>query len=204
MSAKPSAVCLPFTPGVAGVDEAGRGPIAGPVVVAAVIIPEGYDPTGFQDSKKLASSQRQILAEQIRQDLVHAVRLVPAHVIDHHNILRATLLAMADCLRELAPASAIVDGNQLPPDLPCPAQTLVKGDAKDAAVAAASILAKVTRDNHMVELDQEFPGYGFAANKGYGTDAIARLRELGPTPYHRRSFEPLKSMESQPCLTLGI
>ncbi len=196
-------VCLPFDPDTAGVDEAGRGPIAGPVVVAAVLIPQGYDPTGFQDSKLLSSAARQKLFQQIVQDLPHVVISVPVEEIDRVNILHATLNAMGDCLKDLSSTQAVIDGNQLPRNLPCPAQTLVKGDSKNAAIAAASILAKVIRDNHMVEMEALYPGYGFATNKGYGTEAIARLQELGPTPIHRRSFQPLKSMVNQPCLMFG-
>lgn len=191
---------LPFTPGVAGVDEAGRGPIAGPLVVAAVLLPEGFPTDGITDSKALTESKREAAFTRIVEGTIHHIEVVPVEVVDQKNILRATLEAMSHCLRQINATQALIDGNQLPKDLPCPAKTIVKGDSRDAAIAAASILAKVTRDHIMVDLHNEFPTYNFHQNKGYGTDAIALLRAHGPTPHHRRSFEPLKSMESQPCL----
>ncbi len=192
---------LNYTPDVAGVDEAGRGPIAGPVVIAAVIIPYGYDTTGFQDSKKLTESQREAAFLRITKELKHAIVSVPAEEIDKTNILHATLFAMSETLRQVQATQAIIDGNQLPKNLPCPATTLVKGDSKDAAIAAASILAKVTRDRQMIAYDKEFPGHGFAKHKGYGQDAIRALHQFGATPIHRRSFDPLKTLINQPCLT---
>lgn len=192
---------LPYQPNVAGVDEAGRGPIAGPVVVAAVIIPPNYDVTGFLDSKQLSAERRETAFLRITAELPHAIISVPADQVDKSNILAATLNAMSLALIELGAESALIDGNQLPKSLPCPASTLVKGDSKDAAIAAASILAKVTRDRQMVEYSKLYPEYEFDKNKGYGQDSIKKLKEFGPTPIHRYSFEPLKSMTNQPCLT---
>ncbi|MBS1708591.1 MAG: ribonuclease HII [Armatimonadetes bacterium] len=194
---------LPFTPGVAGVDEAGRGPLAGPVVVAAVVLSEGFDTSGVNDSKQLTLLQREAVYERIKSSATFHVEVVDPADIDRHNILRATLLAMSRCLAALdpAPISARIDGNAFPPEPCCPCETWVKGDGRDAAIAAASILAKVTRDRLMVLAASEFPGYGFESNYGYAApDHLAALRELGPCRIHRRSFEPVKTMVNQPCL----
>lgn len=196
---------LPYTPGVAGVDEVGRGALAGPVVVAAVILPPGFDSTGIIDSKALSSSQRMAAAERIKAEAQFTVHFASAEEIDAKNVLRATLDAMRECLIQLQAIRAIIDGNQLPPGLPCPATTLVKGDSQDASIAAASILAKVARDNHMVDAATLYPGYGFEGHVGYGAPShFEAIQNLGPCPIHRKSFEPIKSLINQPCLTLDF
>jgi ribonuclease HII len=183
---------------VAGVDEAGRGPLAGPVVAAAVILPTPeLAPTtlaALRDSKAISEAVReQLYVEIVGAAVGWAVAAVEPEEIDRINILRATHMAMARALAELEPAAehALVDG--LPVSgLPCPHRAIVRGDALCFSIAAASILAKVTRDRHMRELDLQFPGYGLAQHKGYGTPAHQRaLRELGPSPCHRRSFRPV-------------
>ncbi|MBX3112863.1 MAG: ribonuclease HII [Fimbriimonadaceae bacterium] len=194
---------LLFAPHVAGVDEAGRGPLAGPVVVAAVVLPLGFDTQGVVDSKRLTPADREAAFDRIVAAAAWHIEVVGPADIDRHNILRATLAAMSRCLAGLTPRprSARIDGNALPPDPCCPCEAWVKGDGRDAAVAAASILAKVTRDRLMVSAAEEFPGYGFESNFGYAAPGhLAALRELGPCPLHRRSFEPVKTMVNQPCL----
>jgi ribonuclease HII len=179
---------------VAGVDEAGRGPLAGPVVAAAVILDERQPVMGLADSKKLSAAQRERLFDEIRaKALCCSVAQASVAEIDSLNILQATLLAMrraVDGLR-LKPAKVLVDGNRLPP-LDVLAEAIVKGDDKVPCISAASILAKVTRDRMLVELDQRHPEYGFAAHKGYGTAAHLRaLQTHGALPEHRRSFAPV-------------
>lgn len=196
-------VRLPFDADVAGVDEAGRGPIAGPLVVAAVLLPAGFDTQGIDDSKRLTAARREALCARITASADCAVVVVPVSEIDRLNILRATLRAMSESIRRLGvlPSLALIDGNAVPVDPPCAVRTVVKGDGKHAAIAAASIVAKVTRDRLMTELDLEHPGYGFADHFGYHCTAhIQALGELGPCAAHRRSFEPVKSMVNQPCL----
>ncbi len=183
---------------VAGVDEAGRGPLAGPVAVAAVILDPARPIAGLGDSKALSEARREALAPLVREYALawHLEWVHPAE-IDRINILQATLAGMSRALRALRPAprSALVDGNRLPRDLPCPAQALVKGDAREPAIMAASILAKVARDEHMRALDQRFPGYGFALHKGYPTpEHLEALRRLGPCAEHRRSFAPVRAL----------
>lgn len=182
----------------AGVDEAGRGPLAGPVVVAAVILDPARPIAGLADSKQLREAQRLALDGEIRAHaLAFCVIEIDAATIDRLNILQATLLGMRDAVRGLAIAAdeALVDGNKLPKDLPCPARAIVDGDALVAEISAASILAKVHRDRLMVELDGVHPGYGFATHKGYPTPAhLAALERLGPCPAHRRSFAPVKRL----------
>jgi len=183
---------------IAGVDEAGRGPLAGPVVVAAVILDPARPIAGLADSKVLSPARREQLALQIR---VHALAFCVIEVgvdeIDSLNILQATLVGMARVIVALRPAPqlALVDGNKLPRDLPCPARAIVDGDVCEPAISAASILAKVARDARMRELDALFPGYDFAVHKGYAT-AIHRaaLSRLGPCPEHRRSFAPVRQL----------
>lgn len=182
---------------VAGVDEVGRGPIAGPVTVAAVILPPYTFIPGLNDSKKLSEKKREELYDQI-MDLALAVSCVSydRHKIDTLNIYEATRQAMYEAVRTLSvPAEAVmVDAMKLP-DLTCPVESLVKGDAKSANIAAASIIAKVTRDRYMKEMDKEYPGFGFAIHKGYYTELHKEaLINQGITPLHRRSFEPIKSM----------
>ena len=179
---------------VAGIDEAGRGPWAGPVVAAAVVLDPARIPGGLDDSKKLAARTRERLFDEIMAQADVGVGIAGVERIDRDNILAATLWAMAEALDELAitPAFALVDGNRMPA-LPCPGDTVVKGDSRSVSIAAASIIAKTTRDRLMCELGAEFPGYGWERNMGYGTrehsDAIGRL---GVTRHHRRSFRPIR------------
>jgi ribonuclease HII len=180
---------------IAGVDEAGRGPLAGPVVAAAVILDPTRRVRGLRDSKLLAPAVRESLAGEIR---VHAIAWAVASSdvseIDALNILQATLLAMRRAVEMLATAPHVVwiDGNQSPV-LAYPTRTIVDGDRLIAAIAAASILAKTTRDGLLVELDNAYPAYGFARHKGYGTpEHLAALANHGPCPHHRRSFAPVK------------
>lgn len=188
---------------IAGVDEAGRGPLAGPVAVAAVILDPARPIEGLGDSKALSEARREALAPLIRERaLAWHLELVSIEEIDRLNILHATMAGMARAVRALAPAAtlALIDGNRLPPGLPCPAQALVKGDAREPAIMAASILAKVARDERMRELEREHPGYGFALHKGYPTpEHLEALRRLGPCPQHRRSFAPVRA-----CLEITL
>src|SRR5579871_3941121 len=179
---------------VCGVDEAGRGPLAGPVVAAAVILNRKRMPKGLNDSKQLTESDREALFPQIMEMAV-AVGVGEASVgeIDMVNIRQATHLAMARAVRALSVAAnfALVDGNDAPA-LPCRCDTLVEGDAKSVSIAAASIIAKVTRDRMMRALHEQFPGYGWFTNKGYGTEEhLVALNRLGPCVHHRRSFAPV-------------
>ncbi|HOS42222.1 MAG TPA: ribonuclease HII [Armatimonadota bacterium] len=181
---------------IAGVDEAGRGPLAGPVVAAAVILPVGWCPDGLNDSKQVPAETRERLYDRIIAGAVAwAVVAVPAEIIDEINILEATRRGMRAALRALTPAPdlALVDGLPLP-EPPVPQQNVIKGDSHSASIAAASILAKVTRDRLLCALDAEHPGYGFARHKGYPTpEHLAALRRLGPCPAHRRSFGPVRA-----------
>ncbi len=182
---------------VAGVDEAGRGPWAGPVAAAAVILDPDNLPHGLNDSKKIAEPRREELFDLIHEKaLAMGVGLAPVAEIDERNILAATLEAMSRAVSSLdpPPTYVIVDGNKAP-WLPCPHETLVKGDARSLSVAAASIIAKVTRDRLMRALHDEFPEYGWDHNKGYGTAGHqAALAQHGVTPHHRRSFKPIHNM----------
>ncbi len=182
---------------VAGVDEVGRGPLAGPVVAAAVILDPTRPVPGLADSKALSEKRRDALFEPIKaQALAWAIGRAEVEEIDAINILQASLLAMRRAVEQLDPAAeaALVDGNKLP-RLACPALAVVKGDSRVEAISAASILAKVVRDREMVELDAQYPGYGLAGHKGYPTKAhIAALESLGVTPIHRRSFGPVKRL----------
>ncbi len=189
---------------VAGVDEAGRGPLAGPVVAAAVILDERQPIAGLADSKKLSAARRDQLYDEIRaKALCCCVAQASVEEIDRLNILQATLLAMQRAVAglRLKPGLVLVDGNRLPL-LEMRAEAIVKGDAKVAAISAASILAKVTRDRGLELLDQHYPQYGFARHKGYGTaEHLQALRLHGPCPEHRRSFAPVAQAERSP---LGI
>ena len=180
---------------LAGVDEAGRGPLAGDVLAAAVILDPAAPVAGLRDSKQLSAKRRSQLAECIRERaLCWAVGRASVAEIDRLNILQAALLAMHRAVQALSPQPDYVqvDGNRLP-DWNYAAEAVVKGDAKVPAIAAASILAKTQRDADMIKLDGEYPGYGFARHKGYGTpEHLAALRRLGPAPIHRRSFAPVK------------
>jgi ribonuclease HII len=188
-------------PGLAGVDEVGRGPLAGDVVAAAVILDPGRPIDGLRDSKKLSESRRESLAELIRQGAVAwSIGRASVAEIDTMNILQASLLAMHRAVAGLQPQPdyVLVDGNRLP-RWAYPSEPVVKGDDRVPAIAAASILAKVQRDAELVALDERYPGYGFAAHKGYPTAAhLQALKELGVSPVHRRSFAPVKKQLSEP------
>jgi ribonuclease HII len=180
---------------VAGIDEAGRGPLAGPVIAAAVILDPARPVSGLRDSKLLSASRRESLyAEITDKALAWAVGRAEAGEIDRINILQATLLAMQRAVNALQPCAehALIDGNRCP-QLTIPAQAIVKGDSKVAAISAASIIAKVTRDREMIELDLQYPGYGLAQHKGYPSKAhMEALEVLGLTPQHRRSYAPVR------------
>ena len=191
----PELILLPGL--VCGVDEAGRGPLAGPVVAAAVILDPARPVAGLDDSKKLSEKRRNELAAAIRaQALAWAVAEASVEEIDHLNILHATLLAMQRAVAGLAvrPERALVDGNRCP-RLDIPVEAVVKGDGKIAAIAAASILAKTARDAGMRALDAQYPQYGFARHMGYPTAAHCRaLQDYGPTSAHRKSFGPVAQL----------
>ena len=177
---------------VAGVDEAGRGPLAGPVCAAAVILPVDLEIEGLNDSKKLSEKKREKLYDIIIDKAVaYDIQLVDNEIIDEINILQATMLAMTNAVNSLSvkPDFVIIDGNRLPEQLEISAKAVVKGDAKSMSIAAASILAKVTRDRLMLELAKEYPEYEFERHKGYGTKLhCEKLREFGPCKIHRRTF----------------
>ena len=179
---------------VAGIDEVGRGPLAGPVVSAAVILDMNNSIIGLNDSKKLSFKRRDELFEEIKEKAVSiGVGILTADEIDEHNILGATKLAMKEAALNLSqkPDLLLVDAVKL--DTPIPQEMIIKGDMKSNSIAAASIIAKVTRDNMMIEYDQLYPGYGFANNAGYGTkEHLDGLELHGPTPIHRKSFAPVK------------
>ena len=182
---------------VAGVDEAGRGPLAGPVTAAAVVLDIRRLPGGLNDSKKLTPAARDRLADAIRGSADWAIAHVWVEEIDRLNILQASHLAMCRALSGLrrTPTMALIDGNAVPKALPMPGRAIVKGDARALSIAAASILAKTARDRVMVDLAQQFPGYGWDRNAGYPTPEHKRaLMELGVTPYHRRSFAPVHNI----------
>jgi ribonuclease HII len=193
---------------IAGLDEAGRGPLAGPVVAAAVVLPRGFAHDGIKDSKALSAKQRESLEPLIRECAEScAVGVVEVAEIDRINILRASLLAMAKALDGLnqRPDCLLIDGNQAIPAAILRAgsisyyqKTVVKGDRLCLSIAAASIIAKVARDRMMVEADKRFPEYGFAAHKGYGSAAhLAALRRYGPSPLHRLSYKPVREAASE-------
>jgi ribonuclease HII len=181
---------------VAGVDEAGRGPLAGPVVAAAVILDPGRPVPGARDSKKLSPARREALGIEIRERAIAwAIASASVDEIDRLNILQASLLAMRRAVEALEPAAefALIDGNQLPA-LAIGARAIIGGDASEPAISCASILAKTHRDALLVELDGRYPQYGFRAHFGYPTPAhLAILRALGPCPEHRRSFAPVRA-----------
>jgi ribonuclease HII len=179
---------------VAGVDEAGRGPLAGPVVVAAVVF-EGRFPKGLDDSKRLVAAERERLYEKILAAGIVSVVVASRARIDRMNILRASLWGMSRAVAGLScrPDHVLVDGNMLPPGLPCPAEAVVGGDGLCVSIAAASIVAKVTRDRLMGCLGRAFPGYGFEQHMGYSTPGhFEALERHGPCEHHRRSFEPVR------------
>jgi len=175
-----------------GIDEAGRGPFAGPVCAAAVILPAGVDIEGLNDSKKLTEKKREALFPIIcEKALAYSIAFAEVEEIEQYNILQATFMAMKRAVDGLSvkPQYILVDGNKLPPELPAPAQPLIKGDALSASVAAASVLAKVSRDRLMYEYDELYPQYGFAAHKGYGTAVHCEaILKHGVLPCHRQSF----------------
>jgi len=179
----------------AGVDEAGRGPLAGPVVVAAVILPATYQLESLDDSKRLTALKRERLAPQIeRQAIAFAVEFVEIDEIDRVNILQATMNGMQRAVENLRPAPhrALIDGNRAPP-LSCEVTTMVGGDALVASISAASVLAKVYRDRLMLSMHSLYPDYGFDRHKGYPTaHHLERLKVLGPCPIHRKSFAPVR------------
>lgn len=181
---------------IAGVDEVGRGPLAGPVVAAAVILPKACKIPGLNDSKKIPKSKHKEIYEAVLQNAIAiGIGIKDNQVIDQVNIYEATKLAMREAIGQLEPQPQhlLIDAMRL--DLPISQTSIIKGDANSLSIAAASIVAKVTRDQMMEEFDREFPGYDFAQNAGYGTaNHLAGLHKLGVTPIHRRSFEPVKSM----------
>ncbi|WP_368397490.1 ribonuclease HII [Streptococcus parasanguinis] len=181
---------------IAGVDEVGRGPLAGPVVAAAVILPKACKIPGLNDSKKIPKFKHKEIYEAVLQEAIAiGIGVKDNHVIDQVNIYEATKLAMMEAIGQLdpQPQHLLIDAMKL--DLPISQTSIIKGDANSLSIAAASIVAKVTRDQMMEEFDKEYPGYDFAKNAGYGTaNHLAGLDQLGVTPIHRRSFEPIKSM----------
>lgn len=182
---------------LAGVDEAGRGPLAGPVVAAAVILDKANIPAGINDSKKLSDTKREILFIQILQSSQVAWSASSPEEIDALNIRQATLSAMVRSVQSLAisPKHVLVDGRDVPATIGKIGSAYIKGDARSLSIAAASIIAKVIRDRMMVRAEQEYPGYGFAKHKGYGTKMHREaIHNLGPCPIHRRSFQPVKGL----------
>ena len=182
---------------VAGVDEVGRGPLAGPVTAAAVILNPDAIPEGLNDSKKLTAKRRQALYEVLMDTADVSIAHASVEEIDEINILEASHLAMRRALAGLGRAAdyALVDGNRMPRDMPCAGETIIKGDARSVSIAAASIVAKTVRDALMVDLAQQHPGYGWETNAGYGSKThLEALRNLGVTPHHRRSFKPVHNI----------
>lgn len=182
---------------IAGVDEVGRGPWAGPVTACAVVLDPLNIPEGLNDSKKLSAKRRDLLFDQILATSDVGIAHVSVEDIDRINILQASLLAMKNALGALSapPEFALIDGNKTPSDLPCPSECLIKGDGRCLSIAAASIVAKVTRDRIMVALSQQFPGYGWETNAGYGTKTHSEgLAAFGVTQHHRRSFKPIHNI----------
>ncbi len=182
---------------LAGVDEAGRGPLAGPVVASAVVVRDFSFTSTVNDSKKLSAKAREAAFEEIHEKCSVGVAIVGHEVIDEVNVLRAALRAMSEAVRSLGamPGCLLIDGNRVPRDLKVMRYPLIGGDGRSFSVACASIVAKVTRDRIMDRYEDEYPGYGFAKHKGYGTpEHLKALLEKGPCPIHRKTFEPIKSM----------
>ena len=182
---------------IAGVDEVGRGPLAGPVTAAAVVLDPRRIPDGLDDSKKLGGRRRAVLYETILASAEVSVAHASVAEIDRLNILRAAHLAMRRAVAGLGcpPDLTLIDGNLVPEGLGTPARAIIRGDALSLSIAAASIIAKVTRDRIMQDLAQQFPGYGWQTNSGYGSQShIKALQDLGPTPHHRRSFKPVHNI----------
>jgi len=181
---------------IAGVDEVGRGPLAGPVTAAAVILDPTNIPDGLNDSKALSKRKRELLEPLIFASAQVSIAHASVEEIDEINILRASHLAMERAVAGLDQVDhALIDGNMIPRNLTVPATTLIKGDGRCLSIAAASIVAKICRDRIMVELAQQYPGYGWETNAGYGSKShISALQNLGVTPHHRRSFKPVHNM----------
>ena len=184
---------------VCGVDEAGRGPLAGPVVAAACIFPEDLEIELINDSKQMTEEEREEVYEELmgNPDVIKSVCVIDHNRIDVINILEATMEAMHKSVKGLSQQAdwVLIDGNRIPEPLKCKAEAIVKGDAKSVCIAAASVLAKVTRDRMMVEIAEKYPQYGFAEHKGYGTKShMTAIHEHGPCPYHRMTFAPMKYM----------
>jgi ribonuclease HII len=183
---------------IAGIDEAGRGPLAGPVVVAAVILNDNYEHPLINDSKKLSAKVRELPFEDIVQNAIcYHIEVISPKIIDSLNILQACLLGMRLCAEQLTvkPSMCLVDGNHLPKNMPYPSQAVIRGDRQFACIAAASILAKVTRDRIMIEMDTKYPGYGFAHNKGYPTkEHLAAIEKLGILTEHRQTYGPIAQL----------
>lgn len=188
---------------ICGVDEAGRGPLAGSVFAAAVILPPQHPIIGLNDSKKLSARVRERLFGEIQQHAIAwSIASASVEEIDSINILQATMLAMRRAVEGLSvvPHEVLIDGNRVP-DLQISARAIIQGDALEPAISAASILAKVSRDREALELELRYPGYGFAKHKGYGTPQhLEALTRLGPTPVHRQSFAPVRLAGAQQCL----
>ncbi len=182
---------------IAGIDEVGRGPLAGPVTAAAVILDPARIPPGLNDSKKLSHKKREILYGQIMEVAEVSIAHASVEEIDEHNILRASHIAMVRALDGLkTPADyCLIDGNMIPRGLTLPAETIIKGDARSVSISAASIMAKICRDYVMLSLAQQHPGYGWETNMGYGSKRhMSALQSLGVTPHHRRSFRPVHNI----------
>lgn len=193
------------TPGIAGVDEAGRGPLAGPVVAAAVVLPDRFDIRGLNDSKQLTAEQRRVQFELIMDRAHVAYALVGPEEIDELNILKATMLAMKKSIDRISAHAkeCFIDGDRVPEDLAIVAHPVVKGDANYASVAAASIIAKHVRDDIMIQYATQYPQYGFHKHMGYPTaEHIEALRVHGPCPIHRKTFSRVRELVEQPCLSL--
>ena len=189
---------------VAGLDEAGRGPLAGPVVAAAVILPSNINTQGIEDSKRLSRYHREKVFERLWNTAIIGVGEASVGEIDDLNILQASMLAMRRAVEalETLPKYALVDGNRLP-DLPCPGEAIVKGDTLSLSIAAASIIAKETRDRYMRHLAKTYPHYGWERNVGYGTPGhVKALKKFGATPHHRRSFRPVRETVDKICNSL--
>jgi ribonuclease HII len=186
---------------VAGVDEAGRGPLAGPVTAAAVVLPKDANIAYLNDSKKLTPKRREELFEIIKQKaLFYSIQSVDNETIDKINILQATFLAMRNCITDLKvkPSICLIDGNHKIPNISLPQEAIIGGDAKSASIAAASILAKVTRDRIMLEYAKEYPQYFFDKHKGYGTKLhMDTLQKYGSCPIHRKTFEPVRTADDR-------
>ncbi len=182
---------------IAGVDEVGRGPLAGPVTAAAVVLDPKRIPDGLNDSKKLSKKKREALYEQIMEVADVSIAHATVEEIEEHNILRASHIAMVRAVEGLktAPDYCLIDGNMVPRGLTLPSETIIKGDARSVSISAASIMAKICRDYVMLSLAQQHPGYGWETNMGYGSKRhISALRELGVTPHHRRLFKPVHNI----------